>query len=336
MMLDKLKRLLKDDAGAGVIALLVALFLPALIGFVGMAVDLGMLYSGRLQLQNATDAAALAAARDLIIDNGGFAEANYNGSAATAETLTEANELLGDQLLWLENIDLFEAGLWDSDTGDFAYTGFSNDPDDLTAARVTLTRNIDTIFIKIVNIDQVPVTVKSTAFLGCAGDGTRADLPIAIDEDALGAPDQDLYFNNENRENVQWTSFSTWPSNTNTIGQYINDPNLIPPLDIGDDISMNNGVIAPLFGALDAQYNANKDGNGEWPVLLPVVDWTTPQNSGTVVGYVYFVITEVDSHGNDMRIVGHWKGDGSMIAPPGSSPGGDCYGVRASISVLID
>ena len=176
MMLDKLKRLIKDDAG--VIALLAAVFLPVLIGFAGMAVDLGMLYSSRLQLQNATDAAALAAARDLIIDNGGFAEANYYGSAAAAETLTEANELLGDQLLWLET-DLFEAGLWDSDTGDFAYTGFSNDPDDLTAARVTLTRNIDTIFIKIVNIVQVPVTVKSTAFLGCAGDGTRADLPIA-------------------------------------------------------------------------------------------------------------------------------------------------------------
>ena len=333
MMIDKLKRLLNDDVG--VIALLAAIFVPVFIGFAGMAIDLGMFYSARAQLQNATDAAALAAANDLISDSGGgLAEANYYGSEATTETFTEANELLGDQLCWLET-DLFEAGLWDSDTGDFAYTGFSNDPDDLTAVRITLTRNIDTIFIKIVNIDQVPITVRSTALLGCAGNGTTADLPIAVDMHALDIPGQDLIFGPAAND-MQLAAFDAGPGDAIAIGQFINDPNLIPPLDIGDDIALNNGVIATLLNALLTQYNANKDADGEWPVILPVVDWShPPPNSGTVVGFVYFVITEVDDSGGDMGFVGHWDG-GTMIAPPGSTTGGDCYGVRASRSVLID
>lgn len=49
----------------GAVSILVALMLAVLIGFVGLALDLGKLYVTRSELQNSADACALAAARDL-------------------------------------------------------------------------------------------------------------------------------------------------------------------------------------------------------------------------------------------------------------------------------
>jgi Flp pilus assembly protein TadG len=52
----------------GAVASIVALSLPVLIGFAGLALDLGHLYVEKTELQNATDACALAASRELTCD----------------------------------------------------------------------------------------------------------------------------------------------------------------------------------------------------------------------------------------------------------------------------
>ena len=49
----------------GAVAIMVALALVALIGFVGLALDLGKLYVVKSELQNSADSCALAAAREL-------------------------------------------------------------------------------------------------------------------------------------------------------------------------------------------------------------------------------------------------------------------------------
>ncbi|MEK7786562.1 MAG: Tad domain-containing protein, partial [Chloroflexota bacterium] len=49
----------------GVVAIIVALSLVALIGFVGLALDLGKLFVAKSELQNSADACALAAVREL-------------------------------------------------------------------------------------------------------------------------------------------------------------------------------------------------------------------------------------------------------------------------------
>src|SRR5690348_12967652 len=49
----------------GAVAVLVALSLAILVGFFGLAFDLGKLYVAKSELQNAADACALAAAREL-------------------------------------------------------------------------------------------------------------------------------------------------------------------------------------------------------------------------------------------------------------------------------
>lgn len=49
----------------GAVAIVVALALVAMVGFLGLALDLGKLYVAKSELQNGADACALAAARDL-------------------------------------------------------------------------------------------------------------------------------------------------------------------------------------------------------------------------------------------------------------------------------
>jgi hypothetical protein len=49
----------------GVVAVIVALCMAALVGFVGLALDLGKLYIAKSELQNSADACALAAVREL-------------------------------------------------------------------------------------------------------------------------------------------------------------------------------------------------------------------------------------------------------------------------------
>lgn len=52
----------------GTVAIITALALPVLIGFAGLALDLGRLYVIKTELQNAADACALAASRELTCD----------------------------------------------------------------------------------------------------------------------------------------------------------------------------------------------------------------------------------------------------------------------------
>jgi len=71
----------------GVVSIVVALSLVVLIGFIGLALDLGKLYVTKSELQNSADACALAAARDLtgasplsVSEAAGIAAASANAA----------------------------------------------------------------------------------------------------------------------------------------------------------------------------------------------------------------------------------------------------------------
>ena len=337
-LFTKLQKLWRAERGA--VAVITAVALTGLVALTGAAVDLGVVYSARSELQNATDAAAMAGAAELVSDTNGdqIVETNYSGARDSAIGFVESNTMVTEGLVWNEEIDLYEAGLWDFDLDDFSKLGDSADPDDLNAVRVSMQRPVNMLFAKVVGLDQVQVGVSSTAFLGCAGSGGKADLPIAINDDVLDSlgPNDDIVLNSENEENGQWTSFFTWPTNKNTIDYYMDNPDEIPQLNVGDEIAMNNGVISPLFGSLETLFEENKDANGMWHVMLPVVDWEPPQNQGTVVGFVSFVITEVVGPGgpDSKKIVGYWDND-HQLESPGAVGNGACYGVRAGRATLI-
>jgi Flp pilus assembly protein TadG len=335
-LLHMLKRLWHGEQG--VVAPIVAVSLTAFIGLVGAGVDLGMVYSARTELQNAVDAATLAATAELVrdLDGDDIVEANYSGAEDAAQEYAGNNPLLSENLTWTSN-DTFEAGLWDFGTKTFSSTGPSSNPNDLTAVRVTMNRTIDMFFTRIVGVDSINVQVQSTGYLGYAGNGGRPNVPIAVRYRKLleSDPGEDLYLNNENDENVQWTSFDRWPANKNTVEPLIDDPDSIPFMNLGDDMYMVNGVITPLMRAIEDAYEDNKDANGEWHVICPVVAWDPPQNRGILKGYVHYMITGVKVTGKDKGIKGFWADNGEIVAQ-GAGPGGENFGVRAGAAVLID
>jgi Flp pilus assembly protein TadG len=81
----------RTSALRGAILPQVAISMVALLGFVALAIDLGMVMVAKTQTQNAADAAAFAAARTLT----GGANPNTTQSTANGQAAAAANGVLG-------------------------------------------------------------------------------------------------------------------------------------------------------------------------------------------------------------------------------------------------
>lgn len=92
----------------GAVAIIVGLSLAVMIGFVGLALDLGKLYVTRSELQNSADACALSAARDLtsaislsVAEADGIAAGHLNFvffQKTSVQMSTNANVTFSDSL----------------------------------------------------------------------------------------------------------------------------------------------------------------------------------------------------------------------------------------------
>src|ERR1700678_4560818 len=80
----------------GIMLPVLAITIVAMVGFLALAIDLGMLAVAKTQTQNAADLASLAAARTL----NGNSTGNYNQTAATtnAQNLLSYNSILGNSI----------------------------------------------------------------------------------------------------------------------------------------------------------------------------------------------------------------------------------------------
>ena len=119
---------MENESERGAVAVIVALMMVVLIGFGALAVDVGMLYAQKAQLQSGADAAALAIAQDCakrgttlcqsaapatavqyakLNSNSGMADAPAPTfpSAGTVVVTTAAKDANGPGItLWLANI----------------------------------------------------------------------------------------------------------------------------------------------------------------------------------------------------------------------------------------
>ena len=83
-------RLGREEKGA--VAVVVGLLLTGILALASASIDLGVMYSAHGELQNAADAAALAAADTLIIlDEDNHTVATPDVATSTAKTLAGAN-----------------------------------------------------------------------------------------------------------------------------------------------------------------------------------------------------------------------------------------------------
>jgi len=179
------RRQRRDRRGVAMITVLVALV--ALIAAGALAIDVGLVWAARTQLQNATDAAALAGGANLIDKTG------------PSVTLSEAETAVLDQAglnpsvaapggVVVENADI-TYGHWDLDTRTFDSSVDLSDPKAVNAVDV-VTRStgvanspVPAFMARILGRDSFGVTARATSYLGFAGrlGPGKLDLPIAVD-----------------------------------------------------------------------------------------------------------------------------------------------------------
>lgn len=161
----------------GVVSIIVALTLAVLIGFVGLALDLGKLYVARSELQNSADACALAAARDLT-----GAIANLSVSEAAGITAGHLNYAMFQrsavQLLTDSNVTYS-----DSLSNPFVTKSAVSSPSSIKYAKCTTSvTNIANWFMQVLNfmpgvsIANAAVSATAVATVGAAQ--TTCAIPV--------------------------------------------------------------------------------------------------------------------------------------------------------------
>ena len=149
----------RTSARRGVILPYVAISMVALLGFIALAIDLGMVMVAKTQTQNAADAAAFAGARTL---SGG---ANPNTSQATANgnAVAAANTVLGTSVPAANVTMTHGAYHYNPTTQTFSPQFPPVAPDNYNLSQATITQGNSTFFAKIFGIASCNVTATSIA-----------------------------------------------------------------------------------------------------------------------------------------------------------------------------
>jgi Flp pilus assembly protein TadG len=178
----RLPRLVQDESGQSLIIVVLAII--ALLAFIGLGVDLGLVYVERVRLARAMDAAALAGAQELPIEVAAhdraleYLRANgYDTSSACVETRGStlggaSGSCAGSDAETIIIIDTYQ---------------FRDAPDDVnTASRINVraTQSVDLTFVRVIGFETMPVSASSTA-------ENIENLDIAVVYDRSGSMQED-------------------------------------------------------------------------------------------------------------------------------------------------
>lgn len=136
-----------------------AVMIPVLLGFVGLAVDVGMSASVKSDLQRTADVAALAAAQDLT---GSDPEAAKTIARATVLQFAGLNPAFGSYAITVdEDTDIvFGRAVLDSDTGKVSFLPEENPPG---AVRVTVHVDLPYTFARVLGFNDRRISATATA-----------------------------------------------------------------------------------------------------------------------------------------------------------------------------
>ena len=167
----------------GVTMVTVVVGLVALIGATALAIDVGAMWVAKTQLQNAADAAALAAASNMI---------DKSVPATTLGTATTVAQQVGNanQAISAANVDILSTdvtyGDWDLDTRTFDTSVDLTDPAQVTAAdvvtRMSAAANgpLPAFMSRILGHQSFDVVADATAYLGFAGRVGPDVIPLPV------------------------------------------------------------------------------------------------------------------------------------------------------------
>ncbi|MBI4533790.1 MAG: hypothetical protein HY711_07560 [Candidatus Melainabacteria bacterium] len=278
-------------------AVLFGIVLFAILGIGAFALDFAHVLTVQSELQNATDAAALAGAQDLTT--------NFDNVVPRALQVASSNRADGKAV---------------SNQSPGAIITVNPIPPNLPldTGSVTVTASMSIRHMLAPIFGRTVDTLVSQSTAGSSGSlnrlGSNQAFPLAVSLDAVprnnnidGQPlysrqlgdTVDFYINSQQVKNASFTSFTECSSNANyikgavaqSLGLEPVQPGFIPSIQVGDSININNGVVGQKHLARSPQFEALTS----QPILiLPVITGTPPYNqSRQVVGFIGVRVTTV-------------------------------------------
>jgi len=284
-------RKLKNERGISLVY--VAFALTALIGMAALAIDLGYFYVVKGQLQNASDAAALAGASGLKGIGGISPYRNESTARIRAQFFAQQNKAGNSPVLLSTDPtkDDIVIGCWNKakdsmDTGCIRPNSVQVKARRSNDAGVGPTP-VGTYFGKIFGFDTVDIhsmavaqrPTKPTIPLShclpiCPKDSpadpwTPISLPATFHFKTPGGNDTYTI-----EQVMGWTEFSATSKATDLgsnsdVAKFIRQE-LEIPIDVCNKVVYTNTGIGNLRPVLQAEYDENKDANGIWRVILPI------------------------------------------------------------------
>lgn len=332
MNLKKLMAVLREERGATAITL--ALLGAILVAFSAFAIDIGHALVTQNELQNASDAAALAATRQLGLTylalpvteqqdlNRSLTGAEQSQVTAQATAAAAANSASDVSSLSLSQGDV-EFGVWDFNAKTFTPTVTRPNAIRVAAHRDgTANGPISTFFAGVLGVNTINVATSSIAALGTAGGPLapgEADVPFAISSNwfnGVATCDAGIQFSPTGPDGCAgWHVFDQTPANASKLratvdglqdGSY-QSPGITP---WSTQFEFTGGEVSSAFPNLINLWDTKKawnntNGRYEWEINLPIYEASSPTScdnpSGaiTIVGYAVAVVTAVKK--NDIQ-----------------------------------
>lgn len=293
----------------GQLLVLFALSLVAIIGMVGLVLDSGGAFAQRRYQQNAADVAALAAANDLIVNQG---DANWVDTAESIATQNGYTDSVGGAVVQVTCVNC---------------PGQALDPAvDGVQVTVNVTAPHRNNFASIFGMTTWDVSTTATSKTGWANTA-HAPGPFIVSEDAFNAGGDPIHCTGETDEcdlehpvddtPTQWDEF-TWTD----FGYDLPSPPCPPD---GEPFEMGNVNAADLkayiegsadfsvtleFGCYIAQHN-----NGVMDIVVQMLEDMAPttfpvpivDDEGKYMGWASFVMTDATPNGRNGVITGYFE-----------------------------
>ena len=309
------------DGERGMIVILMAVAIVALIGAGSLAVDIGSALVTKSELQNVADASSLAATRELAIVYKEKTAINPNLDLSTVSIEGDLARIQAKALAFAAANKAgglsINVGTGDIVTATYDVVTGAIKPATagVRAVKVTGRRDdtqngqIQTALSRVLGINQLAVTAESTAAISALGSlrSGMGEFPIGLDEDWFkthncASPENVVLYPTSPGSCAGWHTFDSKPSSASklkTIVKGIEHGTFQSPVTIADKTVYQfvGGTITSAMDDLVELWDQKKSGSPPtWTVNVPVYasnGCVNVQGPNLIVGFAKFKVTQV-------------------------------------------
>ena len=319
--MNKLKIInMKLQQGSSIVAAM--LFLPIIVAFFALAIDIGYYYVVRNELQNAADAAALAGAENLVRNIIDLTSPDFNTARTKALSVIPLNQANNNALIDGQIVN----GYWDV-TGKYrgllSTIGSDTSITYYPAIEVTIKKEnaknngpFKSFFgTTMLGINSINMTAKAVSVTGGPGAINKDLMPISLGSCIFKNPPTGTFSTGtiyskggSNCYTGQWTTYSTNSNSNSVLKSLINYATgaAINPrpaqLTIGQKIWIQTGVKAVDFKLIDACSAINGNSSCAY-MVIPVVSGSVSTNKQQqIMGFACVRVLKVTGTGSNTAI----------------------------------